>query len=65
MGCCGGNGGGAFWPRRGRNESRYAPGPDPSPAGEPADPLAILKARLAKGEITIEEYQRLVDVVRA
>ena len=65
MGCCGGSGGGAFWPRRGRNESRQAPDPDPRSAGGPVDPLAPLKARLAKGEITMEEYQRLVDVVRA
>jgi len=28
------------------------------------DPEAILKTRLARGEITIEEYQRLLDVLK-
>ncbi|HEX4834735.1 MAG TPA: SHOCT domain-containing protein [bacterium] len=29
----------------------------------PADPLAILKLRLAKGDITLEEYERLAAVL--
>lgn len=54
MGCCGGG-----WRHgpEGDEASRQQAGP----ATE--DPLAILKVRLAEGEITVEEYERLVAVL--
>lgn len=50
----GGGGCGTGWP---------GPGPEPQgPLGEPAEtPRQILDCRLAKGEITVEEYRRLLQ----
>jgi len=43
-----------------------APAPTPTPAQTPApDALAILKLRLAKGEINEEQYKRLHDLLTA
>lgn len=52
MSCCGGTG--AFRP-----EERT----EPQPAGAREDPLTILAERLARGEITVEEYERIRAVL--
>lgn len=54
MGCCSGNGG----PVTDRKDARRQ-----FEGGAQDDPLAILKVRLAKGEIALEEYDRLRAVL--
>ena len=49
MGCCGGGG-------------RHANYREVETRRE-EDPLATLKSRLAKGEITVDEYERMLDVL--
>ena len=53
MGCCGG---GFSW----RNQNQQA-APMPMQQGSPID---ALKIRLAQGEITVEEYQKLLGVLQ-
>lgn len=52
MSCCGGTG--AWRPEQEVAEPRRH---------ERADPLAILAERLARGEITVEEYERIREVL--
>lgn len=54
MGCCGGS-------RDAAREHIAARGQATTATAE--DPVAILKLRLAKGEITLEEYDRLAAVL--
>lgn len=49
MGCCGGHGHGSHHPATGANPH----------SARHEDPLTILKQRLARGEITVEEYERI------
>lgn len=65
MGCCGG--GGSSWSgygRRGR-QFDYEPIPQKQPQQRFASesPLDILKQRLVKGEIDMDEYERLARVL--
>lgn len=52
----------AFWlvSRAGRGSDDFVRG---SPTGRPTDPLLILDARLARGEITVEEHRRLREAL--
>jgi len=58
MGCCGGGSyrdAGYGWRRnRGRAQDRNESGRETN-----ATPMELLKERLAKGEITLEEYQQI------
>lgn len=54
MGCCGG----------GHAHMREAGEvPEQPTSRDSEDPMAILKTRLARGEITIEEYEKTVAVL--
>lgn len=64
MGCCGGGGGGSFFGRRRSYQDDPGPALATREPGEAPDPVAILKERLARGEITLEDYQRLLEVVK-
>lgn len=44
-----------------RYQSRPRPNPMAALPDRPADPLAIARARYARGEITDAEFQRIVD----
>ncbi|MCL6444450.1 SHOCT domain-containing protein [Alicyclobacillus acidiphilus] len=63
MGCCGG---GRSWYGYG---NPYPYGQQPQQPQEPVTktsqdtPLELLKQRLAKGEITLEEYEKLAKVL--
>jgi uncharacterized membrane protein len=57
MGCCGG---GMFHSHR----KSVAVPPERKRAAAPSDPEAILKERLARGEITVEEYRQLREALR-
>jgi hypothetical protein len=59
MGCCGG---GLGFGRRG--SPNRDPEPDPITERD-VNPESALKLRLARGEITVEEYRSLLDVLRA
>lgn len=59
MGCCGG---GTGFGRRG--SPRYDAEPDPITERD-INPESALKLRLARGEITLEEYRSLLEVLSA
>ena len=56
MGCCGGGFSGFFRQR----QPQYQPQPVPE---KQSSPLDVLKERLARGEITIDEYRKLAEVL--
>jgi hypothetical protein len=58
----GGCGRGFFWRGGGCGRGWYGPdaGPGSGPAPEPETPKQILDKRLARGEITPEEYRQLL-----
>jgi uncharacterized membrane protein len=56
VGCCGG---GHFAHRR-----MPAPEPERQRPATPSDPESILKERLARGEITVEEYRQIREALR-
>lgn len=61
MGCCGG--GGRSWYGYG-NPYPYGQQPqEPVTKNSQDTPLELLKQRLAKGEITLEEYEKLAKVL--
>lgn len=60
MGCCGG--GGIGLGRRGSRDKDV----DTDPTTESdVNPESVLKLRLARGEITVEQYRSLLDVLHA
>ena len=64
MGCCGG--GGSQWSgygRRGRQYDYDQPPQQPAQRFTPESPLDVLKQRLVKGEMDINEYERLAQVL--
>lgn len=59
MSCCGG--GGFFGNRQQQYQTPQAP---QTPVNNNLSPIDALKIRLAKGEITIDEYQKLLAVLQ-
>ena len=59
MGCCGG--GRQMW--YGSNDSRPRPQDSSARSAAQDTPLELLKQRLARGEITLDEYEKLAKVL--
>ncbi len=56
MGCCGGGFSGFF----GQRQPQYQPQSAPEKQNAPLD---LLKERLARGEITVDEYRKLAEIL--
>lgn len=56
MGCCGGGFGGFFGQRQPQHQLQQTPEKQNAP-------LNLLKERLARGEITMDEYKKLAEVL--